>query len=148
MQLRGILRDNAGGNASSAVGFQFNASGSYVGTSHWLLGIGDSPAYTNAGSDTGEMKINYVSVGSAALANVYGAFIIDIHDYASTTRNKTIRSFIGVNGNNNANTSQVVGMFSNLWIDTSAINEIKIINKNGNSFTSASTVALYGIKGA
>lgn len=148
LQLRGILRDNAGGNASSAIGFQFNASGSYAGTSHWLIGIADSPAYTNTGSDTGEMKINYASVGSAALANVYGAFILDIHDYASTSKNKTLRTFMGVNGNNNASTTQVVGMFSNLWIDTSAINEIKIINKNGNAFSSLSNIALYGIKGA
>lgn len=148
LQLRGILRDNAGGSASSAVGFQFNASGSSTGTSHWMLGIADSPAYTNVGSDTSETFVNYLSVGSAALSNVYSAFIVDIHDYASTTKNKTIRTFMGVNGNNNANTTQVVGMFSNLWIDTSAINEIKLVNRNGNAFSSLSNVALYGIKGA
>lgn len=148
LQLRGVLRDNAGGNASSAVGFQFNASGNSSGTSHWMLGIGDAPAYTNAGNDTSETFINYLSVGSAALSNTYGMFIIDIHDYASTTRNKTIRTFMGVDGNGNASTSAVVGTFSNLRINTAAINEIKLVNRNGNAFTSLSNVALYGIKGA
>lgn len=113
-----------------------------------MLGIGDTSPYTNAGSDTGETFINYLSVGSAALSNTYSAFVIDILDYASSTKNKTIRTFMGVNGNNNANTSQVVGMFSNLWIDTSAINQITLVNRNGIAFNSSSTIALYGIKGA
>lgn len=148
LQLRGILRDNAGGNASSAIGFQFNASGSYVGTSHWMLGIGDSSPYVNAGNDTGEMRINYASVGTAVSADIYGSFIMDIHDYASTTKNKTLRTFVGVEAARNANATQNVGIWSNLWIDTSAINEIKIINRNNNAFSSLSNVALYGIKGA
>lgn len=151
LQLRGVLRDNAGGNASSQIGLQFNASGSFAnGTSHWLIAIGDPSPYVNVGSDApgGEMKISYASVGSAVSANNYGMFIMDIYDYASTTKNKTMRTFVGADANGNANATQNVGMWSNLWLSTSAINEVKIVNRNGNAFTSLSNVALYGIKGA
>lgn len=148
LQLRGILRDNAGGNSSSSVRIQFNNSGSSAGASHWLQTIGASPAYTNVGNDTGDMYIQYLSVGSAVPANIYGAFIMDILDYKSTSKNKTIRNFVGSDANGNANASQFIGINSNLWISTSAINQITLVNQNNNAFASGSTVALYGIKGA
>jgi hypothetical protein len=68
--------------------------------------------------------------------------IIDLIDYASTSKNKTIRVFDGLEENL---TSGYVEMRSGLWMSTSAINRIDI-RVNG-SFTSQTQYALYGIKG-
>jgi hypothetical protein len=73
--------------------------------------------------------------------------IIDIHDYASTSKYKTIRVFAGVNANNTTNNDQSVILASNLWQSTSAINSIAVRLSGGN-LTTSSTISLYGIKGA
>lgn len=79
-------------------------------------------------------------------SNTYGVTIIDIHDYSSSTRNKTFRSFTGVDDNNT--TGGRVSLRSGLWMSTSAITSITINNNGGDNYNSNSTFALYGIKGA
>lgn len=69
--------------------------------------------------------------------------IIDIHDYASTTKNKTVRSFNGYDDNG----SGYVYLMSVLWNNTAAINRIDLVMASGN-FSTDTRVALYGIKGA
>jgi hypothetical protein len=69
------------------------------------------------------------------------AGIIDIHDYASTTKNKTTRMFGGIDKNG----SGEVSLFSGLWRNTSAITSINIYMSSGN-WTTDSTFSLYGIK--
>jgi hypothetical protein len=69
--------------------------------------------------------------------------IIDFHNYTSTTQNKTVRIFSGIDKNG----SGEVNLNSNLWRSTSAITSISII-ANSYNFTTSSTFALYGFKGA
>jgi hypothetical protein len=68
--------------------------------------------------------------------------IIDLHNYASTTQNKTIRSFCGTE-DNGFQWSEVVlascGYFSN-----TAISSIVLAGVSG--FVAGTTVSLYGIK--
>ena len=79
-----------------------------------------------------------------ATASVFGSGIIDIHDYNSTTRNKTIRAFGGWDGNGSGFTQLRSGIFLN----TSAITSITLnLQNTGGSFASGSTFALYGFKG-
>jgi hypothetical protein len=68
--------------------------------------------------------------------------IIDIHDYASTTKNKTVRIWTGDDRNGSGRTA----LSSGLWMNTSAINRVDITTASGN-WTTASTIALYGMKG-
>lgn len=75
-------------------------------------------------------------------ANIMGAGIIDIHDYASTTKNKTLRHI----GGNDSNGAGYLLLTSGLWMSTSAITSITLLT-DGN-FTTSSTFALYGYKGA
>lgn len=70
--------------------------------------------------------------------------IIDIIDYASTVKNKTVRIFVGTDKNNAY--AQGVEQDSGHWRSTSAITSITI-TATGVNFTTASTFALYGIKG-
>jgi hypothetical protein len=81
--------------------------------------------------------------GATATANAMGSGILDIHDYTSTTKNKTFRSITGRDNNG----SGQITLYSGLWLSTSAITSISL-NTSGSNFTTASTFALYGIKGA
>jgi hypothetical protein len=67
--------------------------------------------------------------------------VIDLHNYASTTQNKTMRTFVGADNNS---TDGSVELDSGLWIQTTAINSITFKQSTG---TFTGTVSLYGIKG-
>jgi hypothetical protein len=75
-----------------------------------------------------------------------GVSIIDIIDYSSSTKNKTIRSFAGDDTNGGA-TNSIIRLTSNLWLSTSAVTSLSIITTGGNSFATNATFALYGIRG-
>lgn len=76
--------------------------------------------------------------------NAWGAIIIDIIDYASTTKNKTMRYYGAWDANSSAAYSSCVSLGSQLWKSTSAINALRW---QGSGITNGSTFALYGIKG-
>lgn len=145
LQIRGIYRDQYTANPYSAelrVRFNSDSGANYV--SHWLQGDGSTAA---AQSNTGANQIKIISAGvaDAVSANIFGVSIIDIHDYASTTKNKVTRAFAGAN-NNTTSTEFKVSLDSGLWLDTSAITSISLLAPN--NFKAGSTFALYGIKGA
>ena len=112
--------------------------------SHYLQGDGatvTSGAFTSVtygypglvtGSGTGTTSTN-------------GAIIIDILDYANTSKNKTIRSFSGLNTNTSSFESIILS--SCVYYSTSAISSLSLIATSGDNFTTTTTVALYGIKG-
>jgi hypothetical protein len=97
------------------------------------------------------------AAGTASTTNIYLApqtadmdgtnplvSILNITDYASTTKNKTFRSLGGIDKNN---TTGKIELVSGLWMNTSAITSISISGDSGGNFTTNSTFALYGIKG-
>lgn len=105
---------------------------------HALFGEGTS-AQAAGGASTTYGWITY----EQGVGTTYPAVaIIDIHNYASTTQNKTGRVF----GGSDKNGTGVVELNSFLWRSTSAITSIELATFNGNNFTTASTFALYGIK--
>jgi hypothetical protein len=78
---------------------------------------------------------------NGSISNNFAVYIIDILDYASTSKAKTARVFSG----RDQKGSGEVELRSGLWTSTAAINRIDIVI--GGSFTTTSTFALYGIKG-
>jgi hypothetical protein len=68
---------------------------------------------------------------------------VDLEDYASTTKYKTLRAFNGadVNGSGNAR------LTSSLWLNTNAITSITLNTEDGQNWLTSTTVSLYGIKG-
>ena len=79
---------------------------------------------------------------STETANNFGAYIVDILDYASTSKNTTTRALAGYDNNGNGS----LYVKSGLWLDTSAITSITVTPNAGN-WVEHSTLALYGIKG-
>jgi len=111
---------------------------------HSLIGDGSS-AYTEAGINQPAIDNMGTVMGSSYAP---APTIIDIHDYTATSRNKTVRSFTGADGNI-ASASFRVLLSSGLWMNTSAITSIDVALTNGSlAFTTSSVISLYGIKGA
>ena len=93
----------------------------------------------------GAANIDFMSMGfmSYSDSNSVGAGILDIHDYSSTTKNKTGRSFIG----NDFNGGGRVELCSSLWRSTAAVSSLTIYTESGATFNTGTVFSLYGIKG-
>lgn len=115
-----------------------STTGTYA--KHGLEGNGTSAsAYGVDSSSATWLDVGYVvSAGSnPAVA------IIDILDYANTSKYKTTRTLAG----NDQNGAGLVGIYSGLYMSTSAITSIEFtINGSGN-FATGSQFGLYGIRG-
>lgn len=104
----------------------------------------DDTTLTASGNITqNSISFDCIAQGNTA-ANIVGAAIVDFHDYASTTRNKTLR-FIG-GGNLNGSGSSRLNVGSGLWLNTAAVNRIDFLAQA--FWSTQTTIALYGIKGA
>jgi hypothetical protein len=134
-----MARATAGGNN---IQLTLNSDTGTNYTKHNLGGNG-SIVFAN-----GDVSQNYISFDdftttSSDGANTMGIGIIDVHDYSSTTKNKTLRGFGGRDNNGSGN----IKLHSGLWINTNAISSITLTH-SGSNFSSSSVFSLYGIKGA
>lgn len=129
--------------AGVGIAMRFNGIGSGY-TEHSIQGDGSS---ATAQGSTGASNIFCGFTANAT--STFGASIIDIYDYASTTRNKTVRSI----GAWDENGSGQIRSFSSLFNNTSAVTSIVIgtgdnINWLHRTLTAGSTFSLYGIRSA
>lgn len=146
LQIRSIYRDtNTPGTTRQSLLLEFNATG---GTSYSVHNLRGSGSAASAGGFANYPFVTIECAGAAGntTSNVFGASIIDIHDYASTTKNKTVRYFSGINDNTTTDGSQGVVIGSGAFNSTSAITSIKVICGD-TAFATGTTLSLYGIKG-
>lgn len=107
-------------------------------TLHAIYGNGST-----VGSDwysTGNDWYWYEAVNNHSTTSM-GGYIIDILDYSSTSKSKTMR-WIGGHDNNGSGTSAFI---SKLWKNTAAINQIDF-KVSSATFAQNSSFALYGIR--
>ena len=134
LQLRSI---NLTGTSLNTINMTFNGSSSSY-AQHVLYGDGASAAAAGSGS------ASYTVIGLNGTSTAPSAMVVDILDYTSTTKNKTMRSLSGFD----ANGSGYIQLRSGLWYATPAeINQIDITIAGGSNFAQYSSFALYGIKG-
>jgi len=142
LQVRWLWRSTATATTSAA-GVRLNGDSGANYATHRLLGDGASVAASGADSQTyagGPLSI----ASASALADSFTVGILDIHDYASTTKNKTMRFSFG----HDFNGSGAVFMSSSLWLNTNAITSLTLLMADSaRNISSTSTFALYGIKG-
>ena len=145
LQIRAIGRDTNGGTAAGNLLMRFNSDSGANYSRHNLRGTGATVAASGA---TGATNINLQSFAwfSGTAANTFGAAIVDIHDYASTTKNKTVRAIVGVN-DNGASGNEQIALASAAWFNTAAVNTITLVS-DGTAFATGTVFSLYGIKGA
>lgn len=138
LQLRILARTNVA-SAASYMQLTFNDASTNF-KAHYLDGNGSGVGsyFENTGS-----AINFGSItGNSATAGIFGAAIVDILDYASTSKNKVTRHLDG----NDRNGAGNITFRSGLWINTSAITSIKVAPGSGSGFVQYSKFALYGVK--
>lgn len=140
LQIRGIA-NNGESSGFNNQKMEINGDSTSSYRYHEFYGTGSgtpSAAASNAG--TGIDDIFRVPTTSSGY---FSAFVIDILDYTSTSKNKTIRC---INGGD-ANGSGWIGLHSGIYFATpAAITSIKFFSSVGN-WGSNSSFALYGIKG-
>lgn len=116
---------------------------------HMVYGEGTT---TGAGAGSSATYINVLNGGclGTTAGSSFGAVVLDVLDYANTSKYKTTRALGGTddNGASSGGFGRAVGLNSGLWQSTSAIGIISLYPMNGTSFNQYTSAALYGIKGA
>lgn len=133
LQLRLFM---VGTNATMDVWGRFNSDTGSNYATHRIYGDGTSAA---AGGAATSSKIDFFAWSNTQP----GVAVIDILDYANTSKYKTSRSLTG----SDSNGSGYMMFTSGLWQNTSAINSITFFPQVG-TFAAGTHAALYGIKGA
>lgn len=127
----------SGGPGQLNLRFNSDAANNYA--YHRLRGDGSTASATGGASSSRLQLLNAVQDSS----NAYKASgIIDIHDYASTSKAKTVRNLSGWDGNGTG----LIVLGSGLWTSTAAISTITF-DILGDTFDTTQ-FSLYGIKGA
>lgn len=143
LQIRLIGRFSDTGIGIDFMYVRFNGVTTSTYTRHRLFG--DGTTVTAAGNaSVSSIAISNTIPFNGTTAGIFGAAIIDIHDYASTTKNKTLRAFSGCDLNGTGN----INLNSGILDSTSAITSIDLFGSTGNNWVTGSTFALYGIRGA
>jgi len=145
LQIRGIWRTNYASNPDFLCAITANSDTGSNYAWHNLEGNGSSVSASGGASDTRILSTRFAA--SSVASNTLGAIVIDVLDYGSTTKYKTFRLFGGVDDNNTAPATKIQ-VRSGLWLSTSAINSISFTTIGGDSWTTQTTLALYGIKEA
>ena len=140
LQLRGSLRtDNA--NTGDNIRLRINGDTGSNYATHQLYGTGSS---SGQGGGNGNLIYLLQAPAANAGASIFGGFVCDILDYASTNKNKTTRSLGSFDMNG---VGGVVTLWSGVWLNTNAITSLSLFG-DSTTFQQYSTVALYGIKSA
>ena len=143
LQIRFVGRTTSASTSQQNLFLRFNGISSASYARHYLQGDRSAASASGSSGDTEILAGQVINDGEAA--NIMSVSIIDIHNYASTTQNKTVRTFDGTEKNISGG---LVWLRSGLFVDTTAITSLSLITSNGNAFTTSTQVALYGIKGA
>jgi len=110
---------------------------------HYMKGNGFACFSTGATSDNVFRFANCVATGSHT-ANMFSGHIIDIYDYANTSKFKTAKGHSGVKSNSTGSpeNGQIL-IQSSLWSSTSAITSLDVFSFG--NFAAGTTATLYGI---
>jgi hypothetical protein len=139
LQIRAFARSTESGSTNTNAFFQFNGDTGSNYSEHQLAGDGSSASASGAASQV--WAYTGLATGNSSSSNMYGAFIVDVLDYANGNKNKTIKTLSG----NDQNGSGYVLLRSGAWYSTSAISSI-VITPGGGSWQQYSSFALYGVK--
>ena len=138
LQVRWTARSTGTGQSMT-----LRLNGATTGYSHHgLYGNGTSVLSENYVSQTSIALLSAVAHNSSP-AGVVGPGVMDILDYASTTKNTTTRAIFG---QSTVSYAERVNLHSGLFNNTSAITSLAFTHA-GNNFASISRFSLYGIRG-
>jgi hypothetical protein len=146
LEIRASVRTDRSGADSDPVVMQFNTDTGSNYSRHGLGGYyigGSRSVYSNAAASQTSIMVSENAPVSGSTASAFGYFIVDILDPFETTKNKTARSFSGMNASWSS-----VELRSGAWYNTSAVSSILLKPLVGGNFVQYSRFSLYGWKAA
>jgi len=145
LQFRVMARDTATTGPQYSLKWQFNSdTGSNYTAYHDVNGGGSTTGSNGYGANTIAYLINTVTGSDASNTTQYGVSILDILDYASTNKYKTVRGLGGFDRNG----SGQIRLGSSMWMNSGTAISSVIFSADGTQYATGTTIALYGIKGA
>ena len=143
LQIRAIARETNTGGGITISNLRFNSDSGNNYARHRVGGNGSAASATATASTSAIWVCAMWSAGE--LANTFGTAVVDILDYANTSKNKTVKSLEGLD-NNGGGVNGEVSLRSGVWLNTSAVTSITLTSVS-TGYTQYSQFALYGIKG-
>jgi hypothetical protein len=141
LQMRYIGMDNSGGTSAGALKIRLNSDAAANYTEHQLRGNGTT-AVASGVTSRNELRMDY-GVTQSGSTSTFAVGLMDLVDYANTTKYKTMRGF----GGQDKNGTGFIVLSSGLWLNTAAVTTIQVLPESS-AFAAGTTFALYGIKGA
>jgi hypothetical protein len=131
------IRMTARLSSNNSIGAYINGDTGSNYANHLLRGNGSTVStFTRSSSSL------LVIADSSNASNVFTAAVVDILDFASTTKNTTIRSFTGDTGGQG-----FIQIWSGLWNNTAAVTSIEIYGVSSTTLQIGSRFSIYGIRG-
>jgi hypothetical protein len=138
LQIRVTSSDSQFASGGRGAGITLNGAAGY--RRHTLRGTGSTPTSVNESAAT-RMNVYNIPYGGGG-ADGFGASIIDILDFASTVKNKTVRAISGYHDDGVGEIMFSSGLYNN----TSAVTSVSLSVANSRSFAIKSRFSLYGVK--
>jgi hypothetical protein len=130
-----VINGTSSGDAGCRVQFNGDTGTNYSNTLFYAI-------YTTAGVQNARSTNATTIDGLGRLNTTEGIAIIQIQNYSNTTTYKTVL------GKGGTTTNGIVMTTVGLWRSTSAITSIVASLENSKTFSSGTTLTLYGIKAA
>ena len=143
LQIRILGRTNRTSFASDYIKLVANSDTGSNYANHYLAGTAGG-AYSGGTSSNDSAYIQRFA-GNSIASNIFGVAVVDILDYSNTNKFKTIRNLGGIDQNSTSGVGEV-GLYSSLWMNTSAISSLTLSSGGGTLISQNSSFALYGIK--
>ena len=141
LQIRGIMRSTRSNVDNITFKMTVNGNTSAVYAVHDMYGDGSTARAAVTTSLTETYLRRFTSATS--LSNNFGSVVLDILDYADTSKNTTFRHLGGYDNNG----SGAIWVTSGLWDNTAAVSSITVgPDGQNNDLANYTTLALYGIK--
>jgi hypothetical protein len=137
LQIRFLTRS---ASSFTQVGMKINSDTGANYAAHQLTGNGSSATAAAGSSVSGPVT---VPIRVPDTASIFGGAVMDVLDYANTSKYKTFRTLSGADLNGSG---QII-LASTLWMNSNAITQIDFTTSDGFNFAQYSQIALYGIKG-
>lgn len=140
LQIRIVGQGSSGSYELPFLRFNADTGSNYA--NHYLYSDGGTIA-SAAEANSSYVWAGWLS-GSGIGSTNFGASVIDILDYSSTAKNKTVRSLAGMAY---SNTNRRVQFASGHWRNTAAVSSITLGVLATASFSAGSRFSLYGSNG-
>ncbi len=141
LQIRLTARSDSG-SAYEQIMVRANGVTSAAYSRHRLVGNGSTVSNTESYASITQMELGSI-VGGTGTTYAFGVGLIDVSDFASSSKNKTFRSLSG----SNVTGQNVISFESGAWFNTAAITSISLDRIFGSNFVTGSRFSLYGMRG-